>query len=261
MNSLKSHISLILALSSIMISIFLFRVFSNIVQKYESKIINNYAIIIVSERPINQLFIPNIKSITPIDISKEIDKLKKTYKNIDFSGIKLPYFYKIQLNYLPSPSQLNELKKNLKAIPFIKKVMTYSSTQKKIYNLLFLLKRISNIAMILIGILGFLLIIKQLEVWKLMHSERMYIMELFGAPFWFRGAALFKIAFIDSIISLFLSTSLILYITNNERFIQLINELEINFEINYFKEFIFLFTIGIIISLSSSIIVISAGKK
>ena len=56
--------------------------------------------------------------------------------------------------------------------------------------------------MIISTIIGFMLIIKQLEVWKLEHNERMYIMELFGAPFWFRGLALFKIAIIDSIISI-----------------------------------------------------------
>jgi len=261
MSSLKSHLSLILALTSILISIFLFRVFNEIFHKYEKNIINDYSIIIVTSKPVEDLPLNNIENINRIDISSEIQKLEKKYKNIDFQGIELPYFYNIKLNYLPSPSQLSEIKKKLLSETNIKKVMTKSSSQTKIYNLLLLLKITSKIFMLLITTLGFLLIVKQLEVWKLIHSERMYIMELFGAPFWFRGAALFKIAFIDSLFSLILSMALIVYITNHERFNQIIQELNINFSIDYFTEFILLFIISMTISIISSIIVVVTGKK
>ena len=261
MSSLRSHISLILALVSIMISIFLFRIFSEILKKYERNIVDNYSIIIVSSKPLKTIPLENISTIDLIDIKEEIEKLKKSYKNIDFKGIRLPYFYKVKLNYLPSPDELNKIKNRLKKFPFIKKIMTKSSSQTKIYNLLTLLKIISNIFMLLVSTLGFLLIVKQLEVWKLLHSERMYIMELFGAPFWFRGAALFKIAFLDSIISLILAIILIIYITNHEKFIQIINELGIDFSISYVREFLVLFFISMIISISSSIIVVITGKK
>ena len=260
MNSLKSHLTLILALISIMISIFLFRVFSDILNKYEKNIIDNYSIIVVSTKKIDHLPIDNIVSITPIDISQEIKQLKQKYKNIDFSGINLPYFYKIKLAYLPSPKELKNIKNELKRLPFIKKVMTKSSSQTKIYNLLLLLKITSKTFMFLVSTLGFLLIVKQLEVWKLIHSHRMYIMELFGAPFWFKGAALFKIAFIDSIISLIVSLILIYTLTNSPRFTQLILDLGINFSINYFEEFGILFLVSMLISITSSIIVV-IGKK
>jgi len=261
MSSLKSHLTLILALVSIMISIFIFRTFNNILKKYENIIINDYSIIIVSTTPISTLPIKDIYSITQIDISKEITKLKNKYKNIDFTGIKLPFFYRIKLNHLPSPEELKEIRLKLQQLPYIEKVMTQSSSQTKIYNLLYLLKLVSTIFMILISALGFLLIVKQLEVWKLIHSERMYIMELFGAPFWFRAAALFKIAFIDSMISLIISILTINYITNHEKFYKLIHELHIQYSINYFNEFLILFTISILISIISTIIVTSTGKK
>ena len=260
MNLLKSHLTLILALISIMLSIFLFRIFSVILYKYQQNITDNYSIVIVSTTKIDSLPINEIKKIEPIDINSELKILKNKYKNIDFSNIQIPYFYKLKLKNLPSPDELNDIKRSLKNMPNIKKIMTKSSSQTKIYNLLMLLKIISKTFMILIGILGFLLILKQLEVWKLLHSERMYIMELFGAPFWFKGAALFKIAFLDSLVALVFTFLIIYLITNSALYINIINELNINFQIDYVKEFLILITTSFLISFISSILVI-IGKK
>ena len=260
MSSLKSHLTLILALISIMLSIFLFRIFSQIMNNYQKNIISNYSIVIVSTKPITSLDIPEIAKINPVNINLEIKKLKQKYKNIDFSNLQIPFFYRLKLKILPSPNELKQIKSRLKNYAFIKKVMTKSSSQTKIYNLLMLLKTTTKIFMFLIGISGFLLILKQLEVWKLLHSDRMYIMELFGAPFWFKGASLFKIAFIDSIISLILTIALIFFITNSLLFNSIINELNINFKVNYTNEIILLVIASFLISFLSSLFVI-IGKK
>ena len=260
MSSLKSHLTLVLSLIAILLSIFLFRIFSQIMNLYQKNIVNNYSIVIVSTKPITSLNISEISSINPININSEIKRLKEKYKNIDFSNLKIPFFYKLKLKNFPSPTKLQEIQKQLKNYTFIKKIMTKSSSQTKIYNLLMLLKTTTKIFMFLIAILGFLLIIKQLEVWKLLHYERMYIMELFGAPVWFKGAALFKIAFLDSIISLILTIGLIFLITNSALFNNIINELNINFQLNYFNEIILLLITSFLISFISSIIVV-IGKK
>ncbi len=260
MNSLKSHITLILALISIMLSIFLFRIFSGILYKYQQNITDNYSIVIVSSSKIKSLPLKEIKKIEPIDINNEIKKLKQKYKNIDFSNIKMPYFYKLRLNILPSPDELSSIQKKLKSFSFVKKIMTKSSSQTKIYNLLMLLKIVTKTFMILIAVLGFLLILKQLEVWKLLHNERMYIMELFGAPFWFRGAALFKIAFLDSIIALIFTFVIVYFIINSALYINIINELNIDFKVDFIKEFFILILVSFLISFISSILVI-IGKK
>ena len=260
MNSLKSHLTLILALIAIMLSIFLFRIFSHIMYLYQKNIVDNYSIIIVSTKPITSLNIPQISSIQPININSEIKKLKKKYQNINFSNLKIPFFYKLKLKYFPSPSELKAIQNRLKQYDFIKRIMTKSSSQTKIYNLLMLLKTTTKVFMFLISILGFLLILKQLEVWKLLHSERMYIMELFGAPFWFKGAALFKIAFIDSIISLIITIGIIFFITSSSLFKGIITELNITFEVNYANEIILLIITSFLISFISSILVI-IGKK
>jgi cell division transport system permease protein len=261
MNSLKSHISLILALVSILFSLFIYLTFSEILQKYQKNIVSNYSIAIVSDKPIEKLNIKEVEKIEPINIDSYIQKLKQKFQNIDFKDIKFPYFYSVKLKTLPSPSRLKQIENHLSNLPYIKRVLTYRSTQAKIYNLLFLLKIISNTFMVIVGILGFLLIIKQLEVWKFEHSERMYIMELFGAPFWFKGAALFKIAFVDSFISFLITAALIDYFAHSSIFNEIIKDLSIDFSINYSDILLKLFLVSIIISIFSSIIVIIGRKK
>jgi len=261
MNSLKSHISLILALVSILITIFLYITFSQILIKYQNNITNNYSITIVSTKKIDNLKIQEIKEISPINTNAYIKNLQKNFPNINFNDIQFPYFYSLKLKTLPTPKRLKEIENDLLNKPFIKRVLTYRSTQTKIYNLLFLVKTTSNIFMIIIAILGFLLIIKQLEVWKFEHNERMYIMELFGAPFWFKGASLFKISFFDSIISFIISTILIYYFSKSEIFNIIIQDLSINYEINFNKILLKLLFVSLIISIISSIIVIFGKKR
>ena len=261
MSSLKSHLALISALVFILISIFLFRLFSNILTNYEKTILNNYSIVIVSNEEISQLSLEEIEEIKKIDITHQIDQIKKRFPTLSLDKVKLPFFYKLQLNTLPSPKRLNEIEDILKSYPSIKRVLTYRSSQTKIYNLLMLLKIVTYIFMLAVSILGFLLIVKQLEVWKLEHNERMYIMELFGAPFWFRGASLFKTACVDSIIALIVSVFLTFYILNSIFYNTILKDLNIFIEINFYKEFGLLFVISIVISLFSSILVVTSNKQ
>jgi cell division transport system permease protein len=187
--------------------------------------------------------------------------MKNRFKNINLSAIKMPYFYRIRLKTLPSPEELKEIEQTLKSYPYIKRVLTYRSSQTKIYNLLMLLKITSNIFMIIIAVLGFLLIVKQLEVWRLEHNERMYIMELFGAPFWFRGAALFKIAFIDSVIALAVTVAVIFYMENSVYFQAVMKDLNINPGLDVRKEILLLLIISLSISFISSLAVVVGRKK
>ncbi len=260
MNSLKSHFALILALISILISIFLFRIFNNILHQYQQNILHNYSIVIVSEKKISNINIKEIAKIEPINISTQLNAMKSKFKNINLSSVKMPYFYKLKLKTLPSPNKLNEIEGVLKSFPYIKRVLTYRSSQTKIYNLLMLLKTTTSLFMAIIAVLGFLLILKQLEVWKLEHNERMYIMELFGAPFWFRGAALFKIAFIDSLMALFVTFICLIYIQNSLLYKTILQDLNITLNINLLNEFGILATVSVCISIFSSIVVVSGRK-
>jgi cell division transport system permease protein len=239
----------------------MYKAFTQIADKYQNNITNNYSIIVVSTKKIDKLNIYDIDKITQINVSKQIEKMKKRFKNIDFKKIHMPYFYKIKLNHLPSPNRLKEIEYTLNSLPYIKRVLTYQSSQTKIYNLLLLIKIITNSFMIISTIIGFMLIIKQLEVWKLEHNERMYIMELFGAPFWFRGLALFKIAIIDSIISINITLVTIGLITHLNIFETIIKDLNINFEVDYLNEVGFLSLVCLAISVFSSIMVVRSKKE
>jgi len=261
MSSLKSHITLIMSLVSILISIFFFKIFNTVLNEYQHNIVHNYSIVIVSDKEITSPPIKAAESIEKIDISAQLKEIQKKFKNINLSNIQMPYFYKLKLKTLPSPEKLKEIEDYLKSYPNIKRVLTYKSSQTKIYNLLNLLKILSNISMIIISVIGFLLIVKQLEVWKLEHNQRMYIMELFGAPFWFRGAALFKIALIDSLIALIITTALIYYFRHSLLFTSIINDLHISVNINLFKNVVELFLLSVFISLFSTIIIVIGNKK
>ncbi|NPA11312.1 MAG: hypothetical protein GXO62_03630 [Epsilonproteobacteria bacterium] len=259
MQSIKSHISLILALSAILLSIFLFRTFESVLKQYKDIVVDNYSIVIVSTKELKKLNIPN-SFLIPIDTTAYKMKLQEKFQNLDLSSVKLPYFYKLKINSLLSPKEIQQIKHSLLQKPYIKRVLTHASSQTKIYNLLILINIITKVFMIMIATLGFLVIVKQLEVWKLLHNERMYIMELFGAPFWFRGAALFKIALIDSIFAIIITGGAIYAVINSHLFKLIIKELNVTYHINYPKEIGMLFAIAFGISLISTIIV-TASKK
>ncbi len=63
-------------------------------------------------------------------------------------------------------------------------------------------------------VIGFFLIIKQMEFWHLLHSERMKIMDILGASLFLRSKALIVMALIDAFISAVI-TSIIFYIIQN----------------------------------------------
>ena len=86
-------------------------------------------------------------------------------------------------------------------------------------------------------------------------------MELFGAPFWFRGAVLFKIALIDSLIAVFISMSAIYFITNSALFYSILKDLNISLNINYLKEMAILLGISLGISIISSVIVVLTQER
>jgi len=258
MKYLKSHIFLIFALVSILFSIETYFLFNKIVSKYEEKIAKNYTIIVVSKTPIKEIKFENISKITPIDIKSSLENIKKQLKNFDINKIKskLPHFYKIHFKRFPTPSELNSLERTLLKNPNIKRIESFRQNQNQVYNLLLITKLIATIFMVIILFISFLLIIKQLEVWKFEHSDRMYIMELFGAPFWFRSAILLKLAVVDSILSIGIIFVIIEYILSSNMYQGLLSQLQIDVNVNVFYDLGLFFLISLVISLFSTFIVI-----
>jgi cell division transport system permease protein len=263
MNYLKNHLSLILALISILFSIEVYFIFNKIVTNYSQKIANNYNIIVVSNKPINNLKLHNISKIEPINIENSLQNLKQNLQGFDIKKLKseLPYFYKLHFYKFPTPTEIEELTIQLKKIPFIKKIETFRANQNRIYNLLILTKTISIIFMNIILFISFLLILKQMEVWKLEHSERMYIMDLFGAPFLLKSGVLLRLAIIDSIVSVIIIGIIITFISHSNLYQNILNQLGITININIIKDLALFLAISIVVSIISTIIVILSKKS
>jgi len=266
MKYIRNHIFLIFALVSILFSIEMYYLFNKIVKTYEEKILKNYTIIIVAKEKLDseKLKLNNISYIEQIDITKSLKNIDTQLQNfnLDINKIKntLPYFYKLHLKNFPTPVSLDNLEKTLLKNPAIKRIESFRQNQNQIYNLLLIIKLVAGIFMIIILFISFLLIIKQLEVWRFEHSERMYIMELFGAPFWFRSAILIKLAIIDSILSIGLIFSIIEYLLHSDMYQKLLVQLGISVNMNVFYDLSIFFLISLTISVFASLIVVFMKK-
>ena len=263
MKYLKNHLSLILALVSILFSMEIYFIFTKVVENYSKKIASNYSIIIVSQKPIKALQFPDISKVEAIDITPSLKKLTNNLEGFDLKEIEsqLPYFYRVYFNHFPSPKEVALVTQKLKQYPYIKKVEDFKTNQNKIYNLLLLLKTISSIFMFMTFFIAFLVIIKQMEIWKLEHEERMYIMDLFGAPFLLKSGVLLRLAITDSIISTIIIAIILFLGINSNSYTQLINQLGIKVDVNIFMDIITFLAISLFISLISVIIVIVSNKK
>jgi len=258
----KSHFTLVLSLVTILSSIFFYRLFREVNVEYQLSLVDQSSIVVVSTQPIKKVPLPQyFNQIEPINPEKELNRIKSRFPDIDFSKVQLPYFYRLHLKGIPSPQTLQAFKNWLLKLPYIKRVLTFSNSQQKVYNLLIILDYLSTFFMWLSIILGILLIIKQLEVWKLLHFEQMYVMELFGAPIWIRGNSLFKIALLDSVIAITLVGIEGIVVLNSTLIGSLKNQLQIVLDFNLFGEMAFLALIALIVAILSTIIVIRSGIK
>ncbi len=207
MKSLKNHLSFIIPLFMLLFSLQFSFMLDRGVKSYESKLTDEYSIVVVSNNPIVTAkikeAIPNISTVTEIKKDRYIEKLKGDMSKADLVYLKatLPRFYSIKLKKLPTDEELNLLAQKLKSYKGIKKVETFKKTFNKFHQFLKLAKSASFIFTIFISIISFLLIIKQMEIWTLQHQNRMYVMGLFGAPYWMKSASLYKSVIIDALIS------------------------------------------------------------
>ncbi len=123
----------------------------------------------------------------------------------------LPYFYNLGLDSYLHTSELEDIKKDLESDTNIKKVETFGSSYQSSYRLFSFIKFMLKVFIIFMAVVSLFLIIKQMEIWKYAHKERMQVMEIFGAPLMLRSGVLFRVAFIDAIISTILVSAIFFY--------------------------------------------------
>ncbi|WP_170000415.1 MULTISPECIES: cell division protein FtsX [Campylobacter] len=207
MRSFKSHISVIFPLVILLFAIEFSLMLGKFVSDYEFKMTSDYNIIIVSEIELNDNMlipiIPTFASLTTLDANLILNRLKNdiSAKNISVLKSILPKFYSLKLTNFPSKDVMVNIKANLSKIQGVKRVETFSKTHDQVYNMLILSKNIADYFAILVGLLGLVLVFKQMRIWLYEHKRRVEIMTLFGAPYWLKSAMLYKLSIIDSIIA------------------------------------------------------------
>ena len=268
MKSLKNHISVIIPLFILLFSFQFSIVLDRMIKNYEKTLTNDYALIAVTLSKLNEEKLKNeigsIASITEIDKDVYLSKFKDKLSKVDLTLLKatLPLFYNIKLETFPDEDEIKRILNKLKENPKITKVETFKRTFNKYRQFLQISKSVSTLFTFFIVIIGFLLLVKQMEIWTLQHKKRMYIMGLFGAPFWMKSATLYKLVVIDSIICAILVSFLFYYIPNSESFINTINQIGISFpKTNYLMDSLYLIALSLAIAIFSVTIVILRQKK
>ncbi|SFV74808.1 Cell division protein FtsX [hydrothermal vent metagenome] len=264
----KNHISLIIALVSILFSIQAFIIIDRSVNAYKKLLASNYSIIVVSNDTItndkmlhiNKLLLKSIE-LSPDDVISRIDT-KMSKKNINLLKLTLPKFYKLKLKRYPTPQEIKQLTQDLLKYPSITKVEDFSYSVDTTYKLLLLFKDIISVFAVSVFIVTSLLIFKELRIWQFRHSERMNIMRLFGAPLWMRSAVLFRLAIVDAIIASGITFFLFIYISTNDWLINQFNSIGIRVVIfNPLDDFLLFLGIAIILSTLLAFLIITGHKE
>jgi cell division transport system permease protein len=108
-------------------------------------------------------------------------------------------------------SEIESIKKDLETDDRVKKVETFGSSYNSSYNLFSFIKLLIKVFILFMAIVSLFLVIKQMEIWRYAHKERMQVMEILGAPLMLRSGILFKVAFIDALWATLIVSVLFLY--------------------------------------------------
>jgi len=233
MKSLKNHISVIIPLFVMLFSLQFTFMTEAIVENYASKLTQDYSVVVVAPKSLSQVLIKSrvggIKSIEEISSKKILDRLKGNIssKNISLLRTALPKFYSIKLESFPTAKEIERIEKKLLKSGLITKVETFSKTHNKIYKMFQSLKSIVFLFSIFILIISVLLMFKQMRIWLLEHKERMAIMTFFGAPFWMKSAALYRLAIVNSFISTILVSVIFIMLPRIEKIETFVSSMDI----------------------------------
>lgn len=207
MKSLKNHISLIIALFTVLASVQIYVAVDRTIAAYESHLKDDYSVIVVSNKAFNDAELKAMSSMIersePISTSAVLERLRgeMTDKNLELLKLTLPKFYRLYLNRFPTPKEITNLQNKLEKNSAIERVEGFSQTHDTVYKLMILFKDVVQVFSIAIAAVTSLLILKEMRLWQFQHAERMSIMALFGAPVWLRSAVLFRLAIVDAIIA------------------------------------------------------------
>lgn len=268
MKSLKNHISFIIPLFILLFSIQFATMLDRGVKEYEAHLTGEYTIVAVSSLPMDQQSVqkqlPSLKSITEIKKDKYIEKLKSDISKADLVYLRanLPKFYTLKLTSLPDEAKLKKIARELQSIKGVTKVETFKKTFNKFHQFLKMSKMASIFFTVFIFVISFMLIVKQMEIWTLEHHRRMYIMGLFGAPFWMKSASLYKSVIIDALVAAVLVAIAFLLLPNIADLASIKSDLGINLSnFHFLGDMSKLILISLLISIVSVTTIILKQKN
>jgi len=207
MKSVKNHLSLIIALFTIVFTMQVYLVVDRTINTYEQDLNENYSIVVVTRdlvKPETLTAIDStIKSVDEVSTKEVIDRLQTQMKqrHIDLLKLSLPHFYSLHLDHFPSPEEVKKLRNKLEKNSAVTRVEDFAQNHDTVYKLLLLFKSVVIIFAIAIFAVTSLLVLKEMRIWQFQHNERMSIMAMFGAPVWMRSAVLFRLAIVDALIA------------------------------------------------------------
>lgn len=269
MRWIKQHLSLLIPLIALLVGIESIILTSRAVSSHEQLVGKNYAIILVSTAKLDintiKAKIPESSSLVELDTTAVLNDINAKFNGYFVDELKkeLPYFYSLKLNILPNQYQIEEIEQDLKSINGIVRVESFSKSLNQTYRLLVLLKCCVSVLSILISILSLLLMMKQIEIWRFEHSERMEIMTYFGAPSKMKNAPLYRLALIDSIISSVFVIACVALLVKSPKFASITTMLGIDiFNINNLAlDFLILLGSAYVISMICVFVVILFQKE
>ncbi len=220
MKFIKTHISLIFPLVAILLGLEFFIVFDRTTDSFEKSLKNGYSMMVVSKDEMSiddfKAWDEHIEQVIEVEKTKILERLKmnqdsENKKNFEDS---LPNFYSLKLDGYLTIEELKKVKLNLEKSENILSIENFQSAYQSKYELFSFIKLAFQTFIIFMTIIGFFLIVKQMEVWNFLHAQRMKVMEIFGASLFLRSKVLINMAFIDAVISALL-TSAIFYAIQN----------------------------------------------
>ncbi len=217
MKYIKNHLMFILPLMAILLGIEFYLVFERTTNTYEKGLKESYSMLVVTHKPMELSKFQTLNDhISTSEKIKREDIVSEVAKGVSKSSSEeilaaLPYFYNLGLDEYLHTSGVEKIKKDLESDVNIKKVETFGSSYNSNYRLFSFIKFILKVFIVFMAVVSLFLIIKQMEIWKYAHKERMQVMEIFGAPLMLRSGVLFRVAFIDAVFASILVSALFFY--------------------------------------------------
>ena len=269
MKSFKNHLSLVIALLSILFSLQVFTIVERSIAAYKEDLAKNYSLVIVSQKRLDDKeiiesnkLLAEINEIAPDGVIKKLNS-GFSEKNVELLKLTLPKFYKLKLHAYPTPQELEKLTKNLLKNSSIIKVETFSRAHDTTYKMLLLFKTVISVFAFTVFVVTILLIFKELRIWQFKHNERMSIMGLFGAPIWLRSAVLFRLALVDALIAATLSFILFSIIASSDWIAEQFSDIGISVTIfdTFYDSFIMLGVAVVLSTLLATFIVLGHKEE